>query len=172
MSCTMAIGRFGRTRELYPKDIPADQLTHLNYAFLDFDAQGNLVFTDKDAAVGAPVGQDGVQWDSANSGSLIALQQLRAENPNLKIGISLGGWSKSGDFSVVAGDASKRANLVQNVMKFIKYTNMDFVDVDWEFPAEVRQPDLVDNKNDEGTKYATPEDKNNYIVLLQDLKTH
>ncbi|WP_240765072.1 glycosyl hydrolase family 18 protein [Paenibacillus dendritiformis] len=161
---------WGGQGNFYPKDIPADQLTHLNYAFLDFDAQGNLVFTDKDAAVGAPVGQDGVQWDAANAGALIALQQLRAENPNLKIGISLGGWSKSGDFSVVAADASKRANLVQNVMKFMKYTNMDFVDVDWEFPAEVRQPDLVDNKNDEGTKYATPEDKNNYILLLQDLK--
>ncbi|WP_374016378.1 glycosyl hydrolase family 18 protein [Paenibacillus thiaminolyticus] len=161
---------WGGQGNFYPKDIPADQLTHLNYAFLDFDAQGNLIFTDKDAAVGAPVGQDGVQWDMANSGSLIALQQLRAENPNLKIGISLGGWSKSGDFSVVTADASKRANLVQNIMKFIKYTNMDFVDVDWEFPAEVRQPDLVDNKNDEGTKYATPEDKNNYILLLQDLK--
>ncbi|BFH14017.1 chitinase [Paenibacillus dendritiformis] len=161
---------WGGQGNFYPKDIPADQLTHLNYAFLDFDAQGNLVFTDKDAAVGAPVGQDGVQWDAANAGALIALQQLRAENPNLKVGISLGGWSKSGDFSVVAADASKRANLVQNVMKFIKYTNMDFVDVDWEFPAEVRQPDLVDNKNDEGTKYATPEDKNNYILLLQDFK--
>lgn len=161
---------WGGQGNFYPKDIPADQLTHLNYAFLDFDAQGNLVFTDKDAAVEAPVGQDGVQWQAANAGILIALQQLRAENPNLKIGISLGGWSKSGDFAVVAADASKRANLIQNVMKFIKYTNMDFVDVDWEFPAEVRQPDLVDNKNDEGTKYAMPEDKNNYILLLQDIK--
>ncbi|MEQ7053806.1 glycosyl hydrolase family 18 protein [Paenibacillaceae sp. P-4] len=161
---------WGGQGNFYPKDIPADQLTHLNYAFLDFDAQGNLVFTDKDAAVEAPVGQDGVQWQAANAGILIALQQLRAENPNLKIGISLGGWSKSGDFAVVAADASKRANLIQNVMKFIKYTNMDFVDVDWEFPAEVRQPDLVDNKNDEGTKYAIPEDKNNYILLLQDIK--
>ncbi|MCY9529674.1 glycosyl hydrolase family 18 protein [Paenibacillus alvei] len=161
---------WGGQGNFYPKDIPADQLTHLNYAFLDFDAQGNLVFTDKDAAVEAPVGQDGVQWQAANAGILIALQQLRAENPNLKIGISLGGWSKSGDFAVVAADASKRANLIQNVMKFIKYTNMDFVDVDWEFPAEVRQPDMVDNKNDEGTKYAIPEDKNNYILLLQDIK--
>ena len=161
---------WGGQGNFYPKEIPADQLTHLNYAFLDFDAQGNLVFTDKDAAVEAPVGQDGVQWQAANAGILIALQQLRAENPNLKIGISLGGWSKSGDFAVVAADASKRANLIQNVMKFIKYTNMDFVDVDWEFPAEVRQPDMVDNKNDEGTKYAIPEDKNNYILLLQDIK--
>lgn len=44
----------------YPKGIPADQLTHLNFAFLDFDSNGELVFTDKDAATGAPVGMDGV----------------------------------------------------------------------------------------------------------------
>ncbi|GGH29052.1 hypothetical protein GCM10008013_31420 [Paenibacillus segetis] len=161
---------WGGQGNFYPKDIPADQLTHLNFAFLDFDANGNLVFTDKDAAVGAPVGQAGVQWGAANAGILMALQQLRAENPNLKIGISIGGWSKSGDFSVVAADSTKRAKLVSNVMKFVKYTNMDFVDLDWEFPGDVRQPDLVDNKNDEGTKYARPEDKANFITLLQDLR--
>ncbi|WP_229506126.1 glycosyl hydrolase family 18 protein [Paenibacillus sp. 1001270B_150601_E10] len=153
-----------------PKDIPADQLTHLNYAFLDFNSSGELIFTDEGAAVGAPVGQAGVQWDAANAGILIALQQLRAENPNLKLGISLGGWSKSGDFSVVAADPAKRAHFVDNVISFIQYTNMDFVDVDWEFPAEVRKPDLVDNKNDEGALYSTPEDKNNYILLLQDFR--
>ncbi|WP_315080857.1 glycoside hydrolase family 18 protein, partial [uncultured Clostridium sp.] len=161
---------WGGQETFYPKDIPADQLTHLNFAFLDFDANGNLIFTDKGAAVGAPVGQEGVQWDTPNSGILMALQQLRAENPNLKIGISLGGWSKSGDFSEVTANPQKRANFVKNVMKFIKYANMDFVDVDWEFPGEVRKPDLVDNKNDEGTKNARPEDKKNYILLLQDLR--
>ena len=36
---------------------------------------------------------------------------------------------------------------------------MDFVDVDWEYPGSVRQPDLVDNKNDEGTPNAVPQDK-------------
>ena len=157
-------------KNYYPKDIPADQLTHLNFAFLDFDKDGNLVFTDKDAAVGSPVGQTGVQWGGANAGILNALQELRAQNPNLKIGVSLGGWSKSGDFSDVAADQTKRAKLVENVMKFIEYTNMDFVDVDWEYPGMVRQPDLVDNKNDEGTPNAKPEDKANYVTLLKDLR--
>ena len=40
-----------------------------------------------------------VQWGGANAGIINALQDLRAENPNMKIGISIGGWSKSGDFS-------------------------------------------------------------------------
>ncbi|MBC1501324.1 chitinase [Listeria weihenstephanensis] len=162
---------WGGEGQFYPKDIPAEQLTHLNFAFLDFDSNGNLKFTDKDAAVGAPVGQDGVQWGGANAGILNALQDLRAKNPNMKIGVSIGGWSKSGDFSAIGENATARANFVSNVMKFIKYTNMDFVDLDWEYPASVRAADLVDNKNDEGTPNAKPADKQNYITLLQDLRT-
>lgn len=162
---------WGGEDNFYPKDIPADQLTHLNYAFLDFDSSGNLKFTDKDAAVGAPVGQDGVQWNSASAGVLNAIQDLRAKNPNLKIGVSIGGWSKSGDFSDVAANPTVRANFVSNIAKFIKYTNMDFVDLDWEYPASVREPDKVDNTNDEGTPHAKPEDKQNFITLLQDIRT-
>lgn len=162
---------WGGQENFYPKDIPADKLTHLNFAFLDFDSNGNLKFTDKDAAIGAPVGQDGVQWGAANAGILSAFQELKVKNPNLKIGVSIGGWSKSGDFSEVAANPEKRAKLVKNVLKFIEYTNMDFVDIDWEYPCDVRQPDLVDNKNDEGTPNATKEDKENYIKLLQVFRT-
>ncbi|WP_454052893.1 glycosyl hydrolase family 18 protein [Clostridium sp. Marseille-Q7071] len=161
---------WGGEGNFYPKDIPADQITHLNFAFLDFDAEGNLIFTDKDAATGSPAGESNVQWGDANAGILPALQELRAKNPNLKIGVSLGGWSKSGDFSVVTASPQKRAKFVENIIKFIEYTNMDFVDVDWEYPSSVRQPDLVDNKNDEGTPNAKLQDKENYILLLQDLR--
>ena len=40
---------WGGENKFYPKDIPADQLTHLNLAFLDFNASGDLIFCDKDA---------------------------------------------------------------------------------------------------------------------------
>ena len=33
---------WGGQGNFYPKDIPADKLTHLNFAFLDFDATGEL----------------------------------------------------------------------------------------------------------------------------------
>ncbi|MDR2023703.1 MAG: carbohydrate-binding protein [Hungatella sp.] len=161
---------WGGQGNFYPKGIPMDQLTHLNFAFLDFDSNGELVFTDKDAAVGAPVGMEGAQWDAPGSGILSALQDLRAQYPNVRLGVSIGGWSKSGDFSTVAANPAVRQNFVNNVMKFIRYTNMDFVDLDWEYPTSVRQPDLVDNKNDEGTPFAIPADKQNYITLLQDLR--
>lgn len=164
---------WGGQGNFYPDGIPADQLTHLNFAFVDFDASGNLAFTDKDAAVGAPVGMSGVQWGGANAGILSAFQKLRAENPNLRIGVSLGGWSKSGDFSEMAANDTARQNFVNNVCKFVKYNNMDFVDLDWEYPGENQQrdPDYCDNKNDEGTTKGTAADKENYIKLLQDLRT-
>ena len=38
---------WGGQGNFYPKGIPMDQLTHLNFAFLDFDSNGELVFTDK-----------------------------------------------------------------------------------------------------------------------------
>ena len=116
---------WGGQGNFYPQDIPADQLTHLNFAFLDFDSEGNLIFTDKDAAIGNPLGQAGVTWGDVNAGILPALVELRAKNPNLKIGVSIGGWSKSGDFSEVAANPAKRARFVENVMKFVEYTNMD-----------------------------------------------
>lgn len=54
-------------------------------------------------------------------------------------------------------------------MKFIKYINMDFVDVDWEYLVDVCQLDLVDNVNDEGILYVKLEDKENYIMFLKEI---
>ncbi|MGL4820043.1 MAG: hypothetical protein ACRC5C_08690, partial [Bacilli bacterium] len=67
---------WGGQGNFYPKDIPAEDLTHLNFAFIDFDANGNLVFTDNDAAVAATVGMPGVTWGEVNSGLLAALTDL------------------------------------------------------------------------------------------------
>ncbi len=151
----------------YPTEIPADQITHLNFAFLDFDANANLVLTDTDAALSTSLGTAGVTWGEANAGILMNLQHLRALNPNLRIGVSIGGWTRSGDFSVVAANPTLRAKLVRNIVKFVKYANMDFADIDWEYPGSVRAPE---SDTDEGTLNSTPADKANYILLLQELR--
>lgn len=161
---------WGGQKNFYPQDIPADQLTHLNFAFLDFDANGNLIFADKDADSGHPLNQPGVTYGDVNGGILNGFQVLRDKNPNLKIGVSLGGWSMSGDFAVVAANPTLRAKLIKNTLDFIRYTNMDFVDLDWEYPSDVRDPDLCDNARDEGTKYSKPEDKQNYVTLLKEFR--
>lgn len=162
---------WGGQDNFYPQDIPADQLTHLNFAFMDFNSSGELQFTDKDAACGHPLGHEGITYGDINGGILNEFQVLKIENPNLKIGVSLGGWSKSGDFTAVCKNASTRAKFIENVLAFIKYTNMDFVDIDWEYPTAQRDPDTCDNSRDEGTKDGCPEDRQYFIDLLKDFRT-
>lgn len=161
---------WGGQYNFYPKMIRGDLITHLNFAFLDFDANGNLKFTDADAATVATVGMEGITWGDPNAGILNAMQELRATYPNLKIGVSIGGWSKSNNFAPMAANATARANFVSNVMKFIKYCNMDFVDIDWEYPTSYRLPDKCDNIHDEGTIHASPADKDNFTLLMKDLR--
>lgn len=153
-----------------PKDIPADQLTHLNFAFLDFDEKGNLEFTDEFAAVTSSIGNGAAAEGKAYAGILNGLTDLKEKNPNLNVGVSLGGWTKSGDFSQLAEKPETRQVFIDNVLKFITYTNMDFVDIDWEYPNMPRDGDLVDSAKDEGTPYAKPEDKENYVTLLKEFR--
>ncbi|MBP2097745.1 glycosyl hydrolase family 18 protein [Enterococcus rivorum] len=162
---------WGGQNNFYPSNLDASLYTHLNYAFLAMDANGELILTDKDAAFGAPVGNADIGWDTALSGLIPAFTALKSKNRNLKVGISLGGWSKSANFSVIAANPEKRKNYIDNVLEFIKYTGMDFVDVDWEYPNSPRQPDKVDNKNDEGTPNATPADTDNFITLMSEFRT-
>lgn len=154
----------------YPSGIPAEDLTHLNFAFLDFDAQGNLLFTEEELAVSAPLDLTGAKKGSPNAGLLNAITELRAENPNLKIGISIGGWSKSGDFSVMTADRTARNRFICNVLKFVEYTDMDFVDIDWEYPNDLRFPDTVDNEKDEGCPAATQADVERLSHLLASMR--
>lgn len=163
---------WGGEEQFYPQHIPADLYTHINFAFMDFDADGSLRLCDVGAAAENPLGQAGITWGDVNAGLFPAFSQLKATNPNVKFGLSLGGWSKSNEFSVVCANDATRAKFVKNIMDFIKFSNMDFVDIDWEYPGLYRDADLVDNKNDEGTVLADEKnDKANYIKLLQDLRT-
>ncbi|MFD2306084.1 glycosyl hydrolase family 18 protein [Enterococcus termitis] len=155
---------------LYPKDIPAEKLTHLNFAFLDFDEEGQLQWTDEFAALKTPAGEEVVVEGSASAGLLNALQELRSRNSHLKIGVSVGGWTKSGDFAKNAQNDTYRKRLVSNLIKFVQYNEMDFLDIDWEYPGSVREPDLIDSAKDEGTPHASEKDRENFILLLTELK--
>lgn len=161
---------WGGQNNFYPHNMPNDMYTHINYAFLDINKNGNLVWFDRGAAAEHTLEIFGLSRTGANAGLLPAFRALRAENPNVKIGISVGGWSKSGDFSAMAADKNARATFVDSITKFLEYTGMDFVDIDWEYPAYVREGDLVDNKNDEGTPDSVPADKKNYITLMKEVR--
>ncbi|MDR0804412.1 MAG: hypothetical protein LBN42_01335, partial [Oscillospiraceae bacterium] len=188
----------------YPDAISADYLTHLNLAFLDFDADGNLMLCDASAVFGAPlfngedatqnaseytkntlnwqawtgaiksgsevIGKIGINDGSVNAGIYPALNELRRQYPNVRVGVSVGGWSKCEQFTGVASDPSKRAAMVHNLEILLQFLDMDFIDIDWEYPGSRRAPDYKDNANDEGTPSAVANDGEYFVQLLEDLK--
>ncbi|HEX5498018.1 MAG TPA: glycosyl hydrolase family 18 protein, partial [Thermomicrobiales bacterium] len=78
-----------------PADIPADRLTHVNYAFGLIDADRRAMLGDAAADIGRAdpsAGGDPV-------GNFRQIEELKERHPHLRTLISIGGWAGSGRFS-------------------------------------------------------------------------
>ena len=85
-----------------PDKIDGSLITHLNFAFMDADANGDLITTDTWADYENPNVGFSVGTDNKYAGVLGAMVLLRQKYPNMKIGVSVGGWTRSGDFQKIA----------------------------------------------------------------------
>ena len=124
-----------------PPDIPATQLTHINFAFARIDAEGKAVLPHP----GVP---DNLQY----------LRSLQAKNPQLKILLSVGGWEAEG-FSDAAASAASRETFARSVVALLREHSLDGVDLDWEYPGQ----------SVAGIK-SRPEDKQNFTALLKEMR--
>lgn len=132
---------FPRHALLKPKDIAANKLTRINFAFALIQ-EGKIVTEDPS--------------DDANMATLVALKK---DNPSLTVLVSVGGWLGSGNFSDMALTRESRAIFIQSVIEFIKQHQLDGLDIDWEYPGQVGA----------GNKFR-PEDKQNYTLFLAELR--
>ncbi|QDU33335.1 Chitinase A1 precursor [Poriferisphaera corsica] len=139
-------------------DIPAQNLTHIFYAFAKLHADGSVTVDSKEKALDHiyPVdkGTPGVR------GHLNQLIELKKQYPHLKTLISIGGWELSMHFSSLATTEQGRQTLAQNAVEFMRKYQFDGIDIDWEFPVS-------------GSKYKDkqrPEDKQNFTLLMQDIR--
>jgi len=81
---------------------------------------------------------------------------LKKKHPHLKVTLAIGGWNEgSAKYSEMAKDSQKRASFANSVVKFLQKYNFDGLDLDWEYP---------------GKRGGAPEDKENFILLIQDLR--
>ena len=148
------------TRDFQVAELPADRMTHVNYAFANVQG-GKCVLGDAWADVQKVFPGD--TWDdsSANrAGNFGALRRLKAANPSLRTLISVGGWTWSTQFSDVASTASGRAAFASSCVDFMVAYGFDGIDIDWEYPVG---GGLAGNAN-------RPEDKANYTLLLAALR--
>lgn len=147
-------------RDFQVSELPADRMTHVNYAFANVQ-NGKCVLGDPWADVQKVFPGD--TWDdsSANrAGNFGALRRLKAANPALRTLISVGGWTWSGQFSDVAATAAGRAAFASSCVDFMVTHGFDGIDIDWEYPVG---GGLAGNAN-------RPEDKANYTLLLAALR--
>jgi chitinase len=135
---------YGRVCDAWaPSDIDATSWTHLNYAFA-------LI--------------DNTTWGMAQMNSFDTelyplFTGLKAQNPALKVYISVGGWAAGGAvFSQLTADASYRATFIASAIQFMKTYAFDGIDIDWEYPVA----------SDRGGNEA---DFANYVTFLSELST-
>ncbi|KAJ7267504.1 glycoside hydrolase superfamily [Mycena rebaudengoi] len=125
-----------------PTDIPVSRLTHLLYSFADVDpSSGALKLTDTYADTDKHFPTD--SWSETGNnlyGCLKQLYLLKLANRNLKVLLSVGGWtySQSGHFNFVTSAAS-RATFVSNAVQMIEDYGFDGIDLDFEYPANAQQ---------------------------------
>lgn len=133
-----------------PSQVAYDKVTHINYGF------GTL--TDKQAPAN-------ITLDPYYDG--IRLKELRnlTRTHNVKLLLSIGGWTGSQQFSTVAASQQLRTQFVSNVVGLIRDDvtgyGLDGVDLDWEYPGR------------RGIKcnVVSSMDSVNYLLLLKELRS-
>lgn len=138
---TRIVGYYaGWSKRYAPADIPAEKLTHINYAF------GHI--------------KDGVVEVRNADEKLAGLVALKSRNKDLKILFSVGGWTDSGPFSDTALTDESRKKFAASCAEFVRKHKLDGIDIDWEFPG---------GGGADKTKFR-PEDTQNFTSLLKELR--
>lgn len=128
--------------DLNEMTIDAKKLTHINYAFVDVkDSMAWLT---------------NIETDTIN---FRKLNYLKTENPDLKIIISIGGWSWSENFSDAVLTESSRKKFATSGVAIVEKYNLDGIDIDWEYPGLKGEDNVF-----------RPEDKQNFTLMFKAIR--
>lgn len=160
-------GIYAAHNNYYVTNIPFDKLTHINYAFVGLNPS-TFAVEIYDPWATTDIVYPGEPWDTTFKGNLGQLRKAKLTHPNLKVLISVGGWTKSHGFHAAAATASSRSQAAANLVAFMKTHGLDGVDIDWEYPG-VNRPADPNDPYDKGAP-GGPEDKVNYTLFMAALR--
>ncbi|GAB2503873.1 hypothetical protein GCM10008940_01970 [Microbulbifer agarilyticus] len=151
----------------FPTSAPAAVMRTCNQSSLP---DGAMAVADFEAAflrdVGvAPNGVVGTEsmyeLDRTKVGGVFGvLYQLREQNPQLKLDLSIGGWTLSEGFPWMAHDPVRRKVFIDSVVHFLERYDFDGVDIDWEYPGS----------DGAVVGMAREDDGENYAILIREMR--
>lgn len=137
------VGYFAEWTDYAADQLPADKLTHINYAF-------GVIKN----------GECSIQNEEKALKKFAGLRELKQKHPTVKTLVSIGGWTDSGPFSDAALTSESRAKFATSCADFVTKHGFDGVDIDWEYPG---------GGGMDKTK-GRPEDTKNFTSLLTHLR--
>ena len=114
-------------------------MTHLNYAFGGVNETFNGVTINQPERLRMMVG-------------------LKAQNPELKVLLSIGGW-ESGRFSEMAATLENREAFAKDCKRVVDEFRLDGIDMDWEYPT-----------SSVAGISSSPDDTENFSLLMMELR--
>ncbi len=135
--------------DLFPSLEEVRNFTHINV--------GHVRFVDKDNGVG-------IEIDSKTVPLVQKFVAYKAQYPELKVKLQMGGWGKNADgWSQMARDPQKRKAFVDECVNICNTYGVDGFDIDWEYPTYAA-------KDGDHVNGASPADWENFVTLFKEMR--